>query len=117
MAILRPKTKLQVLNDFYLVEPYGEELQVDKGSGLTKEVVEALKGGKLHVPDQSEYAVRKRPMKGKVVAYGDKTKYGGKEIKLGDTVYFGYFCYAKVKHNGKEYFEMREYDLFGVERA
>ena len=116
MAVSKAKTKIKVLNDFYLVEPFQEEITQDKQSGLTEDVVSAIKSGKLIIPEIADKYVKKRPMKGKVITWGDKCKYAGDEIVAGDTIYFGYYCYAKVKHGGKEYFELREYDILAVEK-
>lgn len=116
MVVSKVKTNIKVLNDFYLVEPDKEEITQDKNSGLTREVVEAINSKKLYVPEVAEHYAKKRPMRGKVVSWGDKCLYANKEICLGDTVFFGYYCYAKIKHGGKEYFQMREYDILAVEK-
>lgn len=115
MAVLQTKRNIKVLNDFYCILPDEMALQVDKNSGLTEDVVKAMKSGKLFIPETAEYAAKKQHMSGTVVSYGDKTKYGGKDIKIGDRVFFGYFCYAKKKLFNKEYFFMREYDILATE--
>lgn len=103
---------LRVLNDYYLVLPDPVTEEVDKGSGLTKDVVAAIKSGKLIVPDIAEHAVKKYPMTGKVVSFGDQRRY--KDIKKGDKVLFGRNCYAKVRFKEKEYFTMCEKDILCV---
>jgi co-chaperonin GroES (HSP10) len=117
VAVLPSKGDIKVLNDFYLVLPDKPKLQVDKGSGLTEAVVKAMEKGKLFIPEHSEHAAMKQHMSGMVVTYGDNTKYGGKDIKVGNRVYFGYFCYAKKKIFGTEYYFIREDDLLATECA
>jgi co-chaperonin GroES (HSP10) len=103
---------LKVLNEFYLIEPEDLKVQVDKRSGLTEDVVGALDSGKLFIPEAYEYAALKLPMRGKVVAYGDKRRYT--DILVGDVVGFGQYSYAKFMFEGKEYLEVHEKDLLYV---
>ena len=103
---------LKVLNNFYLIQPEELQVEVDKASGLTEDVVASLNSGKLFIPEAHEYFAKKLPMRGKVIAYGDTRRYT--EIQVGDIVGFGQYSYAKFEYEGKEYLEVHEKDLLYV---
>lgn len=102
---------LKVLNDFVLVKPDPVEAQVDNRTGLTTDVVNAIKNSKLVIPDIAQYALKKYPMTGKVITKGPEVS---SEIKIGQKVLFGYACYAKFEYEKTEYFSMREKDIICV---
>ena len=91
------KSGLKVLNDRVLIKEDPIDYNVDPGSGLTKDVVDALKSSKLVVPDQMEHYVKKYPCTGEVLGVGDEC---GGQLKVGDRVIFARMGVMRLEHNG-----------------
>ena len=95
---------LKVLNDRVLIKPE-KETNIEGGS---KEVLDALKTGKLILPDEYEAAYFKRPQWGTIVSWGDKCKY---KWEVGQKVAFPRDGWAKLKHGEIEYLIFAEEQL------
>ena len=91
--------KIRPLGDRVLVEPIEEKEQTVGG---------------IIIPDSA----KEKPMQGKVVAVGKKTDKDGKEIafdvKKGDTVLLPKYGGTEVKLGDTKYQLVREEDLLGV---
>lgn len=75
---------LKALNDIVIIEEDDIEYQVDNRSGLTTEVVQMVKDGKLVIPDIAEFYAKKYPCTGTVKAAGSKCK----NVAVGNKVLF-----------------------------
>lgn len=102
---------MKALNDILILEEEPVDFEVDNPSGLTKEVVKAIKGSKLVLPEQAEFYAKKYPCIGKVVASGSKCKYG---IAIGARVLFARMGVMREQVNGKNYVFVRECDIHAV---
>jgi co-chaperonin GroES (HSP10) len=103
---------LKALNDIYIIEEDPIDWEVDAASGLTPEVMDMLKSGKLVLPDQGDYFAKKFPCTGKVLAKGDKSRY--EEASVGSRVAFARLGGQRWKTSGKSYVSIREKDLHCV---
>lgn len=103
--------KLKALNDIYLIKEDPIDWEVDKNSGLTGEVVNALKSGQLFLPDIGENFAKKFPCTGKVLSKGSKCKY---EIPIGSRVSYARLGVQRFKWEGEELCAVREADLHGI---
>jgi len=102
---------LKALNDIYILEEEPIDFEVDKPSGMTKEVVEALKTALLHIPETAEFYAKKYPCIGKVLDRGDKTRY---KLELGTRVVFARGGVQRDQIEGKDYVFVREADLHAI---
>lgn len=98
------------LGDVVLVQEDPIGIEQDKGSGLTSEVVDALKTGKLYAPETAEFYINKFPFKGTVIAIGSKVK----DIKNGDKVVFARLGGMRVQEGDIQYIYLRESEVLGV---
>lgn len=101
---------LKVLADTVLIEEFPIEAQADTGTGLTKDVVDSIKGGLLVIPDSAQYALEKFPFQGEAIAIGPKVK----EVKLGDTVLFARLGGMRWQEGEKQVIAIRESDVLAV---
>src|SRR3990167_6872627 len=101
--------KLRMVGRKVLVEEEPMEATHDNASGLTKDVVEAIKNGKLVLSDQSEYALMKFPFRGTVLSVGEKCKY----TKAGDRIHFAPLGVQRFEFRGKQFLVMHEEDIHG----
>ena len=105
------KVGLKVLNDICIVEEDPIDYEVDKPSGLSKDVVDSIKSGKLFIPETAEFYAKKYPCTGKLLYQGPKCKNG---IPIGSRVLFARGGAIRDKINGKEYAIMRECDIHAI---
>ena len=105
------KFGLRALNDVLIIREDPIDWEHDKRSGLTKEVVDALKSSKLYVPDTAEDYVKKFPCTGIVLSVGSKCKF---EIKAGDHVAYARLGVQRFKWEGENVCVVREADLHGI---
>lgn len=101
---------LKMVGRKVLVEEEPLEATVDKASGLTKEVCDALSSGLLVLSDQSEYALMKYPFKGTVLAVGERCKW----VKVGYRIHFAKLGYQRFEFRGKQFLVMHEDDVHGT---
>lgn len=57
---------------------------------------------------------KEKPQRGTVVAVGDGEKDKPMTVKVGDTIIYGRGAGTEVVLDGKEYFILRETDVFGI---
>lgn len=103
--------KLRAMNDIVIAEEDKAEVEIDARSGLTKDVVSALKSGKLIAPETAKDYVEKFPCTGKVIATGPKCS---NCIKVGDKIKWNRFGYERIKINGKDHVFVKEGDILAV---
>ena len=108
---ISPKAGLKVLNDICIVEEDPIDYEVDKPSGLSQEVVNMVKSGKLVIPETAEFYAKKYPCTGKLLYQGPKCKNG---IPIGSRVLFARDGAIRDKINGKDYAIMREIDIHAI---
>lgn len=103
---------LRAVNDYYIIEEESIELTVDKKSGLTQDVIDALESKRIVLPEISEGFADKFPFRGKVVSKGDKTKY--EEIQPGTRVMFARLGGMRWNIGDKQYVNLKESDLHAI---
>src|SRR3990167_2752077 len=91
---------LRALNDMVIIEEEPVDFEVDKPSGLTKDVVEAIKSSLLHIPETAEFYAKKYPCVGKILTIGDKTWY---KLEVGTRVVFARQGGLREQIDGKDY--------------
>lgn len=101
---------LRALNDFCIIEEDPIELTADDSSGLTADVIDSLKSGKLVLPEIAEGFADKYPFRGRVIAAGPQVK----EVALGDRVIFPRLGGMRWKRGNKQYINIRSCDLHAV---
>lgn len=107
-----PKFGLQAINDIVIIEEDVLRLQQDDRSGLTKDVITALKESRLILPDIAEGFADKFPFTGKVVSKGDTCK--RKEINIGTHVMFPRLGGMRWQHDGKQMINIKEDDIHAI---
>ena len=107
----KSKSSLKAINDIYILEEEPIDLEVDTPSGLSKDVVHAIKSSLLHLPETAEFYAKKYPCIGKVLARGDVTRY---EIPIGTRVLFARHGIQRDQVDGKDYVFVRECDLHAI---
>jgi co-chaperonin GroES (HSP10) len=105
------KCNLKAINDIYIIKEDPIDIAGDSASGLTKDVVKAIKGGKLYTPETAEFYVNKYPCTGEVLAKGDRTR---QDIKVGDRVRVAPFGNVRTSHEGQEIMFVREHDILAL---
>ena len=108
---LKASSNLKVLNDICLIEEDPIDYEVDKPSGLSKEVVDMIRQGILFIPQVAEFYAKKYPCTGKLIASGPKCK---NAIPLGSRVLFARQGGVRDKINGKDYVIIRECDIHAI---
>ena len=93
-----------------LIEEFPIEAQADTSTGLTKDVVESIKGGKLVIPDSAQYALEKFPFQGRVMAIGKDVK----EVKVDDKVLFARLGGMRWQEGDKQVIAIREVDVLAI---
>ena len=108
-------SSLKAFNDIYIIEEDPIELMVDSDSGLTPEVMTALKESKLIIPDAYKDFAEKFPCRGKILSYGEGTKYPKAGLlKEGDRVVYARFGVQRYKYEGRTLCDVREQDLHAL---
>lgn len=105
------RSGLRALNDIYILEEEPIDFEVDNPSGLTSQVVDSVKSGKLVLPEIAEFYAKKYPCIGKVLAYGDKSRY---RIEPGTRVVFARGGIVRDQIDGKDYVFIREADINAI---
>ena len=105
------KSSLKAINDIYILEEEPIDYEVDKPSGFSKEVIEMVKSGGLAIPETAEFYMKKYPCVGKVLAFGDRTRY---RIPIGSRVLFARHGVQRDQVEGKDYVFVREADLHAI---
>lgn len=105
------RSSLKAINDMYVLVEEAIDWEVDKASGVTKEVAQSLIEGKLVIPEMAEFYAKKYPCVGKVVAHGDRVKY---IIPIGTRVVFARLGVQRDQIDGKDYVFVRECDLHAI---
>lgn len=103
---------LEALNDFYIIKEDPIEPTVDKASGLTKEVVDAIKSSKLYIPETAEYALDKFPCRGVVVSKGPDSRFS--QVKVGMKVSFARLGGMRWNLDGEPYMTISEKDVHAL---
>lgn len=104
------KFGLKALNDRYIIKEDPITWEADKRSGLTNEVVEALKGSRLYLPDIGEDFARKYPCTGIVLSKGESCKFN---IQVGEHVAYARLGVQRFKWEGEDLCVVVEHDLHG----
>ena len=104
------KLPLRVLADVCLIEEFPIEAQADTGTGLTTDVVNAIKGGSLIIPDSAQYALEKFPFQGNVMAIGKDVK----EVKVGNKVLFARLGGMRWQEGDKQVIAIKEQDVLAI---
>ena len=108
MVVSNGKKSLKVLNDRVLVKSDQEDvIETDN-----KEVTEAIKSGKIVIPETVESFYSKRPTRGRVIGWGDKCKY---KWKADQVVHFARDGWAKITFDGEELMVFVERDIHAIE--
>lgn len=107
----RKKFGLKALNDVYIIKEDLIDWEIDKGSGLTPQVVAALKSSLLVLPDIGEDFAKKYPCTGIVLSKGPKCKL---EVHIGEKVAYARFGVQRFKWENEDLCVVRECDLHGV---
>ena len=105
------RLSLKAINDIYIIKEDPIAIEQDDRSGLTKDVVEAIKGGKLFTPQTMDDYVNKYPCVGEITAKGDRTR---QDIKVGDRVMWTRFGAMRTKVSGEEFVFLREHDIIAI---
>ncbi len=100
---------LKALNDIYIIEE--EPVETSYETGTTTEVTDALKEGKLFIPDAYKDFAEKFPCRGKVIAKGSKCK---ADINLGDRVLYARLGVQRLIHKGQNICVVRECDIHAI---
>ena len=106
--------KLQMIGTKVLVEEEPIEMTADISSGLTPDVVEMLKSGKLCLPDAGEFMVNKFPFVGTILSVGGRCK---RNLAIGERIHFARQGNQRFEHEGKQFLVMDEQDVHGFYRS
>ena len=104
------KLSLKAIRDIVIIEEDPIEQTVDSESGLTPEVIDALKTNRLVIPDKYEAFASKFPCTGKVISTGEKCYH----VEEGDKVIFARMGGQRTKLDGVTYVTIREKDVHAV---
>lgn len=110
-AILK-KSGLRAINDIVIIEEDQIGLERDDRSGLTEDVIQALKTSKLVLPEIASGFADKFPFTGRVISVGHTCKI--KEIKIGTHVMFPRMGGMRWEKEGKQYINIKEDDIHGI---
>lgn len=103
---------LRALNDYYIIEEEAIELTVDKQSGLTQDVIDAIETKRIVLPEIASGFADKFPFRGVIVSKGDRTKY--EEIQPGTRVMFARLGGMRWNIGDKQYVNIKEADLHAI---
>lgn len=102
---------LKAINDFVIVEEEPIQIEHDRDSGLTSEVVSAIKEGNLIIPDAYQDFAEKFPCRGKVISVGPNCHNG---VKVGDKIIFARLGVQRIQDKGKVIVIVRGEDIHAV---
>ena len=103
------KSTLKAINDIYIVLEDPVETAYD--TGVSADVTEAIKSGKLIIPEKWQDFSQKYPCKGIVISRGDKCKY---PIEVGDRIIYARLGVQRYQIDGKTLCDVRESDIHGT---
>lgn len=106
------KYNLKAINDIVIIEEEPLTLQQDDRSGLTKDVISAIKESRLILPDIAQGFADKFPFIGKVIAKGELCKI--KQMKVGSRVMFPRLGGMRYEMDGKQYINIKEDDIHAI---
>ena len=101
---------LRALNDLVIIKEDPIKPTVDRQSGLTRDVVEAIGSGRLFIPDQAEYALCKFPFTGTIIKAGPKVK----TVAVGDHVMFARLGGQRWEEDGQQFLTIRETEIHAI---
>ena len=104
------KSTLRAINDIYIIEEFPVETTYE--TGCSAAVTDAIKDGRLVIPEAYKNFAEKYPCRGRVLSKGDKCRY--KDIKVGDEVVYARLGVQRYDFNGKMVCSVREDDLHGT---
>ena len=104
------KLSLKAIKDIVVIEEDPIEQTVDSESGLTPDVIDALKTNRLIIPEKYEAFASKFPCTGKVVSRGDRCA----QVSKGDRVIFARMGGQRTKLEGITYVTIREKDIHAI---
>lgn len=104
-------SKLDALNDIYIIEEDPIDWEVDPASGLTHQVIEAIKNSKLFIPDTGEWYAKKYPCKGTIISHGDRVRY---KLEPGSRVLYAKLGVMRFRHKDKTLCAIREQDIHAI---
>lgn len=93
--IIEMNTKIKPLADRVLIKVSDAETTTASG---------------IIIPDNAQ----EKPQKGTVIAVGKGTKDNPTTVSVGDIVLYGKYAGTELKHDGEEFFIMRESDIFAI---
>lgn len=102
------KLGLRALNDIYIVLEDPIEVIAESDSGLTPDVVDALKSKLLIIPDTFASFAEKFPCTGLVVSSGAMTKL---KVPVGRRIGYSRLGVQRYKLNGLTFCDIRERDI------
>ena len=104
------KLSLKAIRDIVIIEEDPIEQIVDSESGLTPEVIDAIKTNRLVIPDKYEAFASKFPCTGKVVSKGSECN----QVNEGERVIFARMGGQRTKLDNVTYVTIREKDVHAV---
>lgn len=109
-AVSQPSmSSLVALNDVYILE---EDPISISDTGLSTSVEDAIKNGKLIIPERYENFAEKYPCTGKIISKGPETKY--EELQVGTRVMFARLGVQRWKLNGRTICNCKEQEIHGI---
>lgn len=103
------KARLEAINDLVFVKEDPVEHVYDTGS--TKAVTDALRAGRIVLPDAYKDFSEKYPCRGVITSMGEMCK---SELKIGDRIVFARFGIQRFEHEDQIYCVIRESDVLGI---
>lgn len=106
------KSGLQAINDYLIIEEDPIRLERDDRSGLTEDVINAIKDSRIVIPETAEYAANKYPFTGKVISRGTECKI--EDIQVGTRVMFPRLGGMRWERDGKQFINISERDIHAI---
>lgn len=103
---------LKALNDILIIEEDPVGLERDDRSGLTPDVIEALKSERLVLPDIATGFADKFPYTGTVISRGTECKIP--DIEVGTRIMFPRLGGMRWQKDGKQFINISERDVHAI---
>lgn len=103
------KSSLKATNDIYIIEEDSIETSYD--TGVSKEVMDAVKSSKLVIPEAYKNWSEKFPCRGIVLSKGNLCKL---PVKEGDRVIYARLGVQRYQFDGKNLCSVREPDIHAI---